>query len=520
MYVKLSLSPAALLLATAATTTLASPFIVDQQQQQKPLDAASHHRHANKPPVNPFALAALMNTTNLITRSKDLYAIAKMSIPEHNHPTRVIGSLGHVGTIKYIQQVLATLDGYYTFGEQIFPAVSGTVYESRLVLGKDVIAAQPMSLTPPTAHKKAVFAPLVAVDNQGCDTTDYPATVAGAIALIKRGSCSFSTKSENAGIAGAVAAVVYNNEAGKLSGTLGTPLPHHVATFGISDKIGKQLLANLTSGHNITGSAYIDAEVKTIHTRNVIAQTVLGDPQHCVMLGGHSDSVEEGPGINDDGSGSLTLLELAVQLAKFSVPNCVRFAWWSGEEEGLLGSTWYAEHLTAEENMRIRLFMDYDMLASPNFAYQVYNATDIDNPVGSAALRQLYQDIYKSLGVNYTFIEFDGRSDYVGFIEAGIPAGGVATGAEGVKTAEEVDMFGGRKGVWYDPCYHQLCDDLRNVNETAWGVNARLVAASVGTYAQSFAGFPRRQAESEEARAQRRESERRRWKYRGRQLVM
>ncbi|KAK6354832.1 hypothetical protein TWF696_003964 [Orbilia brochopaga] len=514
MYVKFSLSPAALLLA-GTTTTLASPYIPQQQPLDNPL-----HRHANKPPVTPAALAAAMNTTNLLARAQDLYAIAHMSYAEHNHPTRVIGSLGHVGTTKYIQQILATLDGYYTFGEQIFPAVSGTVFESRLVLDRHVIHAHPMSLTPPTAHKQPVFAPLVAVDNQGCDTTDYPTTLYGAIALIKRGHCSFSTKSENAGIAGAVAAVVWNNDDGDLSGTLGTPLPHHIATFGISHDIGKQLLGNLTAGNDIAGSAYIDAVVETIHTRNVVAQTVLGDPQNCVMLGGHSDSVEEGPGINDDGSGSLTLLELAVQLSRFSVRNCVRFAWWSGEEEGLLGSTWYAEHLSPAENLRIRLFMDYDMLASPNFAYQVYNATDEHDPVGSGALRQLYEDTYRALGVNYTFIEFDGRSDYVGFIEAGIPAGGVATGAEGVKTKAEERMFGGWAGGWYDPCYHQLCDDLGNVNETAWGVNARLVAGTVATYARSFEGFPARRVESEDVKAERRESGRRRWKYRGRKLVM
>ncbi|KAF3907933.1 hypothetical protein ABW21_db0204899 [Orbilia brochopaga] len=515
MYIKRSLSPAALLLASA-TTTFASPYF----QQQQPLDD-TFQRHANKPFVTPAKLAAAMNTTNLLARATDLYAIAHMSFAEHNHPTRVIGSLGHVGTTKYIEQVLATLDGYYTFGEQIFPAVSGNVYESRLVLGNHVIhTAHPMSLTPPTENKQPVFASLVAVDNQGCDTTDYPATVAGAIALIKRGHCSFSTKSENAGIAGAVAAVVWNNEEGELSGTLGQPLPHHIATFGIDHKLGKTLLANLTAGHEISGSAYIDATVDIIHTRNVIAQTVLGDPQNCVMLGGHSDSVEEGPGINDDGSGSLTLLELAVQLAQFSVRNCVRFAWWSGEEEGLLGSTWYAEHLTPKENKRIRLFMDYDMLASPNFAYQVYNATDENDPVGSAALRQLYEATYTKLGVNYTFIEFDGRSDYVGFIEAGIPAGGIATGAEGVKTKKEQEMFGGWAGGWYDPCYHQLCDDLGNVNETAWGVNARLVAETVASFASSFAGFPERTLESNKTKAERKESGRQRWKYRGRKLVM
>jgi aminopeptidase Y len=192
------------------------------------------------------------------------------------------------------------------------------------------------------------------------------------------------------------------------------------------------------------------------------------------MLGGHSDSVAEGPGINDDGSGSLALLEVATQLANFSVNNCVRFAWWSGEEEGLLGSDYYVETLPAEENRRIRLFMDYDMLASPNFAYQVYDARDAVNPAGSQQLRDLYVDWYVRQGLNYTFIPFDGRSDYDGFIRNGIPGGGIATGAEGIKSKQEAALFGGEDGVAYDVCYHAICDTVANLNLTAWELNTKV----------------------------------------------
>ncbi|KAB5559741.1 hypothetical protein GE09DRAFT_1236058 [Coniochaeta sp. 2T2.1] len=132
-----------------------------------------------------------------------------------------------------------------------------------------------------------------------------------------------------------------------------------------------------------------------------------------------------------------------------------------------------ASQLSEEENKKIRAFLDYDMLASPNYAYQIYNSTNEDNPAGSQELRDLYIDWYEAHDLNYTFIEFDGRSDYVGFIRAGIPASGVATGAEGVKTEEEVSKFGGQAGAWYDACYHQLCDDVGNLNLTAWEVNSK-----------------------------------------------
>lgn len=362
-----------------------------------------------------------------------------------------------MGTLSYIYATLAELGDYYTLSNQTFPAVSGNVFESRLVVGNDVLkTAYPMNLTPPTKDKQPVHADLVLVKNEGCDAHDYPKGVEGNIAFIIRGKCSFGAKSIEAGKAGAVAAIIYNSDDDELGGTLGSPSKWHVATFGLSGKEAAPYVKKLKHDKHLDAIAYIDAEVTTIMTDNIIAQTIGGDPDNCVMLGGHSDSVTEGPGINDDGSGSLTVLEVAVQLTKFSVNNCVRFAWWAGEEEGLLGSDYYVSVLSPEENKKIRLFMDYDMLGSPNFAYQVYDARNDVNPVGSQELRDLYVDWYKDHDLNYTFIEFDGRSDYDGFIKHGIPGGGIATGAEGIKTKGEAKMFGGTAGDWYDPCYHQL----------------------------------------------------------------
>jgi aminopeptidase Y len=191
-----------------------------------------------------------------------------------------------------------------------------------------------MSLTPPTPKKKPVFGPLVLVANSGCDAADYPSDLTNSIALIKRGICSFGDKSAMAGKAGAIAAVIYNNEKGAFGGTLGTPSKYHVATFGISNEDAQPYIKMLEAGQVIPSSAYIDAVIKKTGTTNIIAQTRGGDPDNCVMLGGHSDSVGAGPGINDDGTGSLTLLEVATHLVNFKVNNCVRFAWWAGEEEG------------------------------------------------------------------------------------------------------------------------------------------------------------------------------------------
>ncbi|RYP68554.1 hypothetical protein DL770_008419 [Monosporascus sp. CRB-9-2] len=479
---------------------------VSALQFQKPLvtqeDLPSAGKTLDRPLVDSEELQAKITKDNLLARAKELYEIAKLSEDEYNHPTRVIGSHGHLGTLTYISSAIAKLGDYYSLSKQSFSAVTGRVFESRLVLGNEVPkSAIPLQLTPPTKDKQPVHGDLVPVENEGCEPSDYPANLTGNIAFILRGSCTYGVKSELAGKAGAVAAVVYNYDEGEVHGTLSSPSPDQVATFSLSGKEAQPVLKKLKQGQGVDAIAYIDAEVKTTATTNIIAQTMGGDQDNCVMLGGHSDSVTAGPGINDDGSGSLSLLEVATHLAGYSVNNCVRFAWWSGEEEGLLGSDYYVSVLPKEENLKIRLFMDYDMMGSPNFAYQIYNATNAVNPVGSQELRDLYVDWYEAHGLNYTFIPFDGRSDYDGFIRNGIPGGGIATGAEGIKTDAEETMFGGKAGDWYDPCYHQICDDVGNVNLTAWEINTRLIAHSVATYAVSFKGFPERDADALSATA-------------------
>lgn len=283
--------------------------------------------------VDTKALQATINEDNLLARAKQLFKIAKLSLDDYNHPTRVIGSVGHNETISWIYETLADLGDYYTISKQSFPAVTGNVFEYRLVLGNAVPKSTlAMSLTPPTKDKEPVHGQIVLVANQGCDRSDYPTNLTNSIALIQRGVCPFGTKSELAGKAGAIAAVVYNNEKGSVSGTLGTPSPYHVATFGISQEDALPFIEELKNGTSVDGIAYMNAEVNSISTTNIIAQTTAGDPENCVMLGAHSDSVTEGPGINDDGSGTMSLLEIATELTNFTVNNCVRFAWWAGEE--------------------------------------------------------------------------------------------------------------------------------------------------------------------------------------------
>lgn len=457
-----------------------------------------------KPLVETEALQAYITEPGLVARVDKLVTIADKGVKAYGHPTRVIGSGGHYATLGEIESSLRKLGPYYNVTKQHFKAPSGSIFNSSLTVDDvEVTEFKPFDLTPPTLHRKPVTAPLVVVSNQGCDLLDYPAEVNGAIALISRGICPFGEKSELAGQAGAVGAIIYNNEPGEgvVQATMGDITPNQVATVGVSYESGSEWAETLSTV-SFNASLWVDAYVKNASTWNIIAETTLGDPENVVMLGAHSDSVAAGPGINDDGSGTISLLEVASALSNFNVTNQVRFAWWAGEEEGLLGSNYYVKTLTPGENEKIRLFMDYDMMASPNYAYQVYDANNTANPNGSGDLKQLYIDYYVSHGVNYTLIPFDGRSDYDGFIKNGIPGGGVATGAEVLKTEKEVEQFGGVAGIPFDPCYHQLCDNATNLAYDAFVLNTKLIAHSVATYASSLEGFPVREPAPIAAEAQ------------------
>lgn len=451
--------------------------------------------YQSKPIVDSGDLQSYITKDGLKQRASKLYELAKLSIAEAGHPTRVIGSTGHNATIDYITDTLYSLDGYYDVSFQPFTAVSGKVNSVELILDGEIQThVSGFSLTPPTPNKESVEGYVSLARSYGCNSWDYYGA-AGSIVVVKRGLCSFGVKSELAGKAGAVGVLIYSEDPADdaLRGTLGSPLPHQVATVGLTNELGTQLVDGIQLGLKVNASLTVDATVNIVETINVIAETTQGDKNNVVMLGSHTDSVGEGPGINDDGSGTGSLLEVAVALSNFKVNNAVRFAWWSAEEEGLVGSDFYAASLSPEENIKLRVFMDYDMMASPNFAYQIYDANSKDHPNGSGELKQLYVDFYQSMGVNYTFVPFDGRSDYDGFLRHGVPSGGVATGAEGIKTSGEVDLFGGEQGIQYDPCYHLLCDDLNNLAYDAWEVNTKLIAHSVAVYANSWEGFPVRE---------------------------
>jgi Zn-dependent M28 family amino/carboxypeptidase len=228
-----------------------------------------------------------------------------------------------------------------------------------------------------------------------------------------------------------------------------------------------------------------------IESENVIAEKPGRFDDNVVMAGAHLDSVPAGPGINDNGSGSSVQLDVAEALSNHRPNNTLRFAWWGAEELGLLGSTQYVNGLSDAELDDIALYLNFDMVGSPNYVFMVYDADEstydapVPVPPGSIEIEDVFESYYTFVGEPYDDAQFSGRSDYQAFINNGIASGGLFTGAEVPKTAEQAAIWGGTVGAQFDPCYHLACDTFANVSEHALGVNADAVAFAVLTYAYS-----------------------------------
>ncbi|WP_312018502.1 M28 family metallopeptidase [Streptomyces sp. I05A-00742] len=418
---------------------------------------------------------------------------------------RAAGTPGHEASAAYVYRLLKRA-GYRVAYQEFDIWQAKTLTEKLSVLSPDArdlkVSAAEFSPSTPQGGLRAPLALARVDETPGCTPDDYASdTFTGRIALIKRGGCTFAEKQKAAAQAGAVGAIIYNGAAsGVVRPSFDSPADGKVPTAGISRADGEALAAAAGKGE-----VRVALDVQQQHTkqptRNVIAETRGGDPRHVVALGSHLDSVPEGPGINDNGSGSAGLLEVALKLADRTrrtgeqPTNKVRFAWWSGEELGLLGSRHYVARLPEAERKKIALYLNFDMIASPNPAQLVYDGDDSDHkgsgpgPQGSAQIEQLITTYLDRKGKPHEGTDFDGRSDYGPFIATGIPAGGTFTGAEGIKSPAQAEKFGGRAGAPYDPNYHAKGDDLNNLDLAAFDTNIDVIAHAVGTYAHDLSSL-------------------------------
>ena len=431
---------------------------------------------------------------------------ALQEIADANGGTRASGTPGYDASADYVAGLLE--DAGWTVSRQQFdyeffvvdsdpvldpvspdlpPYTVGTEIDVMEYSGEGDVTAlvTPVDLTlPPTAQPSST---------SGCEESDFAGFPMGNIALIQRGTCTFREKADNAAAAGASAAIIFNEgqegRTGVIFGTLDPPqaaIPVLDASFDVGNE-----LAGLAAQGPLTVRAAADVHVEERTTTNVIADSTAGRTDRTVVIGAHLDSVDEGPGINDNGSGSAAILETALQMSELGISprNAVRVAFWGAEESGLIGSQFYVDQLSARDIKSIAAYLNFDMVGSPNFVRFVYDgdgsAFGIKGPNGSTHIENTFVSFFASQGLASEPTAFDGRSDYDAFINVGVPAGGLFTGAEGIKTAEEAAIYGGTAGIAYDPCYHQACDTFANNSDTGLDQMSDAIAHATLTYAMT-----------------------------------
>jgi Zn-dependent M28 family amino/carboxypeptidase len=456
------------------------------------------HRSANsqQATANPAAVDFAKALRSRVTTDAMMAHLSKLQdIANANDGTRAVGTPGYQASVDYVANTLRN-SGF----EVQTPEFSARVFHAEkpvVSVGGKPVEARALDFSLGTAPDGA-SGPLLVVpagNGPGCVVSDYGnLPVQGAVVLLDRGTCPFAQKENVAAQRGAVAMIIADNvDEQQMGGTLGPNTDVKIPVLSVTRAVGVQL-----RGQPGPTTIKLNASAQSFRARNVIAQTKTGSATNVVMAGAHLDSVPEGPGINDNGSGVAAVLETAVRLGSSpSVQNALRFGFWGAEELGLIGSRNYVESLDLTGLKNIALYLNFDMLASPNPGYFTYDGDQslpLDArgqpvvPEGSAAIERVLVAYLKSAGKTARDTSFDGRSDYDGFTLAGIPAGGLFSGAEGKMSAVEAKLWGGTADQPFDPNYHSKTDTLDHIDRTALGINGGGVAYVVGLYAQDLSG--------------------------------
>ena len=402
------------------------------------------------------------------------------SVAKRNNGTRAAGTPGYTGSVAYVVRQLRAAGlrpRQKMFSFNYFRETRPTVFE-RVSPGSERYERNRDFLTMRYSGGGNVTAPVTSVGgSSGCADSDFSGFPHGAIALMKRGGCPFSQKAGTAQGHGAAGALIAND------GLPGRTAPLSATIFGfsaripvlvISSKVGSQLTQLAQLG---TVRVHLDLSVKTTTARaaNVIAD-LRGRQGGVILLGGHLDSVANGPGINDNGSGIAAVLEIARQASRLHVgpKHGLRFAFWGAEELGLVGSRSYAQSLSPRDRSRILGVINLDMVGSPNYGRLVYDGAD--GPSGSQKIENAFRDYFAARHLPIDQESLGGASDHASFADYGIPVGGLFTGADDIKSTNSSRRFGGSANVPFDACYHKLCDTAANVDVRMLGQMADAAA--------------------------------------------
>ncbi|HEX4719119.1 MAG TPA: M28 family metallopeptidase [Thermoleophilaceae bacterium] len=407
---------------------------------------------------------------------KALQGIADANLGTDRHPSRNAGEPGYKASVDYVANLMKQA-GYnvqiqtYQFpyssfiGTPTLSESSPSAHDFKLVdewnpgpsqgetAGATVQAVGPI-VDPPTDTPSSA---------SGCDPdVDFAGFQPGNIALIQRGTCTFQAKIDNAVAHGASGVIIFNegnpNPAGRIGVFNGAvPNPPTIPVAFTSFAVGDQLFKETQTSTPPVMSISIHTVSDTRDDYNLIAESKGGDPNHVLVVDGHLDAIY-GAGMLDNGSGSVTILDIAQMMRKVHPRNKLRFIWFGGEELGELGSKHYVNNLSASELGKISYDLDSDVMATPNYSIGILDPAAVDfftRTVGTQFPANVYEpskiardmgvNYFDSIGKNHIFFSPVG-TDAEQFQLAGVPASGMLTGQDCCKTQEEVNLFGGYTG--------------------------------------------------------------------------
>ncbi|KAK0702313.1 peptidase family M28 [Lasiosphaeris hirsuta] len=417
-----------------------------------------------KPRIDSEKLQADITTAGLMSNLGALNDIALA-----NGGNRAFGLPGYAASVDYVWGRISNISGNHAW-KQDFSALFNLVESVELKVNNESVYVVALTYSPSTS-KQGITAQVIAGPDgaAGCDDESYNGlNVTGKIVLIQRWRCptggTLAGRLLPAARAGAAAVIIYNDvDAHVTGGTLSSPNTQHVPGGFIDLTDGQRLKEKLTAGNPLHAYFQQTQIVENRTTQNVFVETIGGDPENVIVLGAHLDSVQAGPGINDDGSGTSLLLELFLATTRYSTQNKIRFSWWAAEEEGLLGSLYYCSHLNASEGDKILAYLNFDMVSKGYFGVGDGDGSTYGSvaPRGSEVIERIYIDYFEARGHAVTPARITNGSDYYSFWEVlKKPFGYLNTGTAAAQ----------------DPCYHKACDTIENPDAKTITTNARAAA--------------------------------------------
>lgn len=437
------------------------------------------------------AVEACIKGDTLWQRLAHFQKIADDNPGPKGHGNRDTGTPGYAASVEYVAKLMrdanyaVTIQEYnYKKSDVIGTPAFGTATHT-YALDRDWFVARQSGggqLAAPIAPPSG--------SSSGCSAGDFGGFNRGNVALLEESAaCDFDDQVRNARGAGAAAVVLYaTSEQPAREARL-----MHLADIPVLGVTTRALGAELRAG---APTVRIDVRVRRRGDvdYNVIADSRYGDPQHVVVVDAHLDAIY-GAGMLDNASGSTTILETALDMAKTHTRNRLRYIWFGGEEIGLLGSRYYTTHLTRADLHRIVFDVDVDVTATPNFDILVADPKFAKkakrfppNVIPQSRVGNRYfADFFKTGGVVSRNARFgnDG-TDSFSFALAGVPNTGILTGQDCCKQPWETKLWGGYRGNYEGkiPSFnggcvdnpHRWCDNLDNNDPFVFELTTKAVA--------------------------------------------